>query len=191
MQTLRMTYPQKWWFILAHGIFLVGMVYLVIQPQGKGLFDFQMNLTWVALFQGLILVLGYFITSSFDKNVIELSFGILYFTIALVSRVITFQNPNDYVYLIAGYLLLNVFLCAGFIWNLRSSKWSWVFMLFLLPYTGYLIFLFEMFPSTGNPVLLKFTGIHFIICGITMILMAFAFRKMQIDFSKPIKNLFS
>jgi len=174
--------------MLMQGISLVLFgVFLFFQPDTP-IISFSTPLALIAISNGIIFILAYFISEPFDKSKTELIYGLILVLASLLIFISPLENQNLDVGFLTGYMLINALLYASISWYLRSEIKFWRVSLVLLAYTiGLIIFIIS--NKTQNPVLLNLlSGFQFFWCGITILIMSFDIRRLQAEFNRPISQ---
>jgi len=185
----QLNYLKKWQLMLLQGILLVllGLAFF-IQPENP-LPGFQHMVSIVSLINGGIFIFGYFFANPFDKSQTELILGAFLFTASLVFLFASPMGQSVVSFFLSAYMLLNAFYYAFVCWDFQSEMKFWWVSILLIAYTLFIVILIQTSISEKTLTVHALTGLHFLWCGLIVILLAFDNRKLVKDFNKPIGHL--
>lgn len=173
--------------MLVQGVLLVllGIAFFILQD--KPLAGFQSLAGLIALLNGVIFLLGYFFSDRFDKSQTELIMGIFLLAASLFFLFSNAIDQNGVAWFLLGYMLANGFFYARLYWSFRSVMKFWWVAALLPAFT-----LFVLFKQTGisntSLSIHVLAGLQFLFCGMAALVMAFAVRRLEEEFKKPISH---
>lgn len=174
--------------MLLQGISLVLFGVFLFFQLDTPIISFRTPLALIAISNGIIFILAYFISDPFDKSMTELIYGIILVLASVIIFNTSSETKNLDIGFLTGYMLINALLYASICWDLRSEMKFWWVSLVLLAYTiGLIIFIIS--GKIQNPVLSNvLSGFQFFWCGITILIMSFDIRRLQLEFNRPISQ---
>ena len=174
--------------MLMQGISLLLFAILLFFQRDKPISSIFTPLTLIAIFNGVIFILGYFISDPFDKSKTELIYGLILVLASLLIFIKASEIQNLEIGFLTGYMFINALMYAIICWNLRLELKFWWVPLIILAYTIWLI-IYVFIGKPQNPFLGNaLSGIQFLCCGINIVIMAFDVRRLQMEFNRPISQ---
>ena len=179
----------KWWLILVHGLLLLLFSYFLFS-NAERLFTASVTVAGViALITGTVAVAGYFLTGNYERTKVDLFAGIFSCLAGLFFLNGASFSQELITWFFAAFMIFNTVVLVNSSWELKSEiSWWWLAMLLLL-YTLVVLYCFFTGTTLLNISLSVLAGVQFFATGLLMMVLAFAVRKLQQEYSKTISQI--
>jgi len=179
----------NWWLILAQGIFLILLSYFLFSHSDKIIATASTILGFIALLTGSASVIGNYLAEKNEKSKVELFSGLFSCLAGLFFISGTALAHQLVSWFIAVYMSFNAIMLVSKSWQLKCEiRWGW-FTWVLLLYTAIIDYLFIAGTSGLSVTITVLAAVQFFLNGILIVVLAFAIRKMQLEFSRTISEI--